>query len=397
MEAAQVTAQMNTSRIDIHRAASPLACEWRQREELLLAKYAMFAKDSLGRRYPEPMHAYRSPFQRDRDRILHSAAFRRLSGKMQVFTGEMGDYHRTRLTHTHEVATVARTLGRVLRLNEDLIEALALLHDIGHPPFGHSGEDALSRACAAVGGFSHNQFALTLVEELETRYTTYPGLNLTKEVLSGQSYRITHAGEVPLLEVQVVDLADSLAYNAHDVDDAIALGLIQMQQLETLDLVQRALDWGAAQSQSPTERAQRQALVHSLIDVQVADVLESSTEKLADVKMLDSSAIRELGIELSLTPTIASEREQLAQFLFDHVYRHPNLVAIRERAAVRVSRLVELLVQSPQLLPDRFLDRAQQVGVQLAVRDYIAGMTDRFCDAQYRSLIELGETKALDW
>jgi len=388
---------MNISRIDSNRTASPLACEWRQREELLLAPYAMFSKNSVGRRYAEPMHAYRSPFQRDRDRILHSAAFRRLSGKMQVFTGEMGDYHRTRLTHTHEVATVARTLGRVLRLNEDLIEALALLHDIGHPPFGHSGEDALSRAFAEVGGFSHNQFALILVEELETRYTTYPGLNLTKEVLAGQAFRIMHAGEIPVLEVQVVDLADNLAYNAHDVDDAIALGLIKMQQLETLDLVQRALDWGAAKSQSPTERAQRQSLVHSLIDVQVADLLVTSTDKLSDVKQLDSMAIREIGMELNLSPAIASEREQLSQFLFDQVYRHPDLIAMRERAAMRVSSLVELLVKSPHYLPNRFLDRAQKVGVQVAVRDYIAGMTDRFCDAQYRSLIELGETKALDW
>ncbi len=388
---------MNTSRIDSNRTASSLACEWRQREELLLAPYATFSKNSSGRRYAEPMHAYRSPFQRDRDRVLHSAAFRRLSGKMQVFTGDMGDYHRTRLTHTHEVATVARTLGRVLRLNEDLIEALALLHDIGHPPFGHSGEDALSRAFQDIGGFSHNHFALTLAEELETRYTTYPGLNLTKEVLAGQSFRITHAGDVPALEVQVVDLADSLAYNAHDVDDALALGLIKMQQLETLDLVQRALEWGAAKSQSPTERAQRQSLVHSLIDVQAADLLETSTDKLTDLKQLDSTAIRELGIELNLSPIIASEREQLSQFMFDHVYRHPDLVAIRERAAMRVSRLVELLVKSPQYLPTRFLDRAQRVGIPVAVRDYIAGMTDRFCDSQYRNLIELGETKAIDW
>ena len=393
----EVTAQMNSSRIDSNRASSALACDWKRREELLLAPYAMFSKDSAGRRYDEPFHAYRSPFQRDRDRILHSAAFRRLSGKMQVFTGDMGDYHRTRLTHTHEVATVARTIGRVLRLNEDLIEALALLHDIGHPPFGHSGEDALNACFAAQGGFSHNRFALTLAEELETRYTTYAGLNLSAEVLGGQDFRITHAGEVPLLEVQVVDLADSLAYNAHDLDDALALGLIKMQQLESLDLVRRANEWGSAKSQSPTERAQRQSLVHSLIDVQVADVLESAMEKMADVKQLDSLSVRQLGIELTLSPIIASEREQLAQFLFDNVYRHKDLVAVRERAAKRVSRLVNLLIESPQYLPNRFLDRAQKVGIELAVRDYIAGMTDRFCDAQYRGLIELGETKAQDW
>ncbi len=388
---------MNASRIDSNRADSALACDWKRREELLLAPYAMFSKDSAGRRYAEPLHAYRGPFQRDRDRILHSAAFRRLSGKMQVFTGDMGDYHRTRLTHTHEVATIARTLGRVLRLNEDLIEALALLHDIGHPPFGHSGEDALNACFANQGGFSHNRFALTLVEELETRYTTYPGLNLSREVLEGQDFRITHAGETALLEVQIVDLADSLAYNAHDVDDALALGLINLQQLESLDLVRRALEWGSAKSQSPVEHARRQSLVHSLIDVQVADVLETSLERLAEVRNLDSLSVRQLGIELSLSPIIASEREQLSQFLFERVYRHRDLVAVRQRAADRVSRLAERLIENPAYLPNRFLDRAQKTGIEIAVRDYLAGMTDRLCDAQYRALIELGGTQAQDW
>ena len=155
----------------------------RQRERILLAPYAMFSCDTAGRKHTEPEHPYRGPFQRDRDRILHSAAFRRLSGKMQVFTGDHGDYHRTRLTHTMEVASVARTMGRALRLNEDLVEALALLHDIGHPPFGHAGEDALAESLADDGGFSHNQFALTLIEELECRYPSFPGLNLTRDCL----------------------------------------------------------------------------------------------------------------------------------------------------------------------------------------------------------------------
>ena len=374
-----------------------MSCSWNEREERLLAPYAMFSKGSQGRKYTEPMHAFRSPFQRDRDRVLHSAAFRRLSGKMQVFTGDMGDYHRTRLTHTHEVATIARTIGRALALNEDLIEALALLHDIGHPPFGHSGEDALSVCLSQHGGFSHNRFALTLVEEIEMRYTTYPGLNLSREVLAGQDFRITHSGHTPILEVQVVDLADSIAYNAHDVDDALALNLLSLSQLSGLDLVRRSLEWGAAKSQSPLEHAQRQFLVHSLVDVQVADLLESSQEKLRDVQQLDCRAICELGVELSLTPIVASEREQLSQFLFANVYRHPRLVPVRERAADRVTRLYEHLVASPQSLPNRFLDRAQKVGIERAVGDYIAGMTDRFCDAQYRSLIELGETSAIDW
>ena len=204
-----------------------------QREAGLLASYAMHSADSKGRVHPEITHLFRGPFQRDRDRVLHSAAFRRLSGKTQVFTGQ-GDYHRTRLTHTMEVASIARTIGRTLRLNEDLIEALALLHDVGHPPFGHAGEEALDDLLKGEGGFSHNRFALTLVEELEQRYPGFSGLNLTHEVLGGQQRRIDKsksAKEAPLLEVQVVDEADSIAYNAHDVDDALELGWLQLDEL----------------------------------------------------------------------------------------------------------------------------------------------------------------------
>ena len=370
---------------------------WEKREELLLAPYAMFAKNSLGRRYAEPAHPYRSPFQRDRDRVLHSAAFRRLSGKMQVFTGEMGDYHRTRLTHTHEVATIARTIGRVLRLNEDLIEALALLHDIGHPPYGHSGEDALSHCLAYHGGFSHNRFALTLAEQLETRFTPYPGLNLTREVLAGQDFRITHDGHTPLLEVQVVDLADSIAYNAHDVDDALKLGLITLSQLKGLDLVQRADRCSASQPHSSTDRAARQALVHSLIDVQIADLLEQTVDVLHDVEQLDSLSVRQLSIQLDYSPLVAGERMELQQFLFDNVYRHPQLIAVRNQAATRLRVLFEHLLAAPQGLPQRFTDRAQQVGLEIAVGDYLAGMTDRFCDQQYRQVVELGNNQAEDW
>ena len=173
-----------------HRESWPGLQTIAAREELLLAPYAMHSVDCTGRKHAEEGHAYRGPFQRDRDRVLHSAAYRRLSGKMQVFTGDRGDYHRTRLTHTLEVASIARTIGRALRLNEDLVEALALLHDIGHPPFGHAGEAALNECLAEEGGFSHNRHALTVAEELEVRYQRFPGLNLTREVLDGQSARI---------------------------------------------------------------------------------------------------------------------------------------------------------------------------------------------------------------
>lgn len=380
---------------------SQLAAEqtnWARREVALLARYAMFARHSAGRKYPEPLHPYRSPFQRDRDRILHSAAFRRLSGKMQVFTGDMGDYHRTRLTHTHEVSTIARTIGRVLRLNEDLVEALALVHDIGHPPFGHSGEDALNACLMGSGaeqdgiGFSHNAFALTLVEEIESRYTTYPGLNLSREVLAGQTFRITHEGDKhTLLEVQLVDLADSVAYNAHDVDDALTLGLLKSEQLEELSLVRRALDWsrfGAEKSSAELGPKERQKnLVHSLIDVQVADVVETSKERLGKLEE-DPNLVADSELLIDLSTTIASEKDELAQFLFKNVYRHPQLIAVRDKAAERVKRLFERLTKQPELLPPAFQTRAEQQGKFAAVRDYIAGMTDRFCDHCYDLLDE---------
>jgi len=371
--------------------------QWARREEVLLAPCAMFSMRSAGRKYPEPPHAYRSPFQRDRDRILHSAAFRRLSGKMQVFTGDMGDYHRTRLTHTHEVATIARTIGRVLRLNEDLIEALALLHDIGHPPFGHSGEETLCECLGSIKGFSHNQFALTLVEELESRYTAYPGLNLSKETLDGQDFRITHEGKTPLLEVQVVDLADSIAYNAHDADDALKLGLMQIDQLRSLELVDRALRWMPGSSMAATQLAQRQMLVHHLIDVQVADLLLQIGEQWPGMDQLDSHRAQELGVLLQFSPPMAAQRQIFSSFLFENVYRHPQLVAIRKQASRKVRELFGRLTESPDLLPDRFRVRADEHGLARSACEYIAGMTDRFCDQQFHRLIELREIQAVDW
>ena len=231
------------------------------REEKLLAPYAMHSKDTAGRRYSEPTHFFRGPFQRDRDRILHSAAFRKLSDKTQVFTGK-GDYHRTRLTHTMEVASIARTIGRALRLNEDLIEALALVHDIGHPPFGHAGEDALNEVLKNEGGFSHNQFALTIVEELEQRYPGRPGLNLTAEVLAGQGLRVDKSSsETPLLEVQAVDLADSITYDAHDVDDAVELGWLTMAELQTVPIVS-ACEQSVRQRHGDRRRQRRLAMIH---------------------------------------------------------------------------------------------------------------------------------------
>ncbi len=372
------------------------AMSWQQRERFLLAPYAMFSIRSLGREHPEESHSYRSPFQRDRDRVLHSAAFRRLSGKMQVFTGDMGDYHRTRLTHTNEVSSLARTIGRAIQLNEDLIEALALLHDIGHPPFGHCGEDALNDCTKHLGGFSHNRFALELVTSVEQRYTSYSGLNLTREVLAGQEFRSDKdSGFAPMLEMQVVDAADSMAYDAHDVDDALKLGLLSWKQLEQLGLVQRAKKVAPLDQCSQGNR--RQMLVHALLDVQMQDFLSSAFATLANIRQLDSQAVQELGVRLEMSPEFQSDKEELEEFLFEQVYRHPKLADILQRAATRIHQMFRLLKAYPERLPDRFQAWATNWGVERAVATYIAGMTDRFCDDQYVNLVELGRSQAVDW
>jgi dGTPase len=372
---------------------------WQIREQSLLASYAFFSKQSTGRKYPEDLHRYRSPFQRDRDRVLHSAAFRRLSGKMQVFTGDMGDYHRTRLTHTHEVASLARTVARCLKLNEDLVEALALLHDIGHPPFGHCGEDALNECLADFGGFSHNRFAITLVEEIEQRYTTTPGLNLSDEVLAGQKHRSEKdsAGNrlPPILEVQLVDCADSIAYDAHDVDDALKLGLITFSQLRSLSLVRRAME--AVDDIAPQRQNERQLLVHALIDLQIDDFIETNQARLREVRDFDSLAVRELGMKLHGSFDLETEKKDLEKFLFANVYRHPKLQEVRQRAATRVKQLYKHLTAYPERLPARFQQRAGRLGVELAVGHYIGGMTDRFFDETYIQMIELGRDQAQDW
>ena len=371
------------------------------REHLLLASYAMHSRDTLGRVHNEPLHPYRGPFARDRDRVLHSSAFRRLSGKMQVFTGEMGEYHRTRLTHTFEVASVARTIARMLRLNEDLAETLALLHDIGHPPYGHCGEDVLAERLQGHGGFSHNQFALTIVTELEQRYTDFPGLNLSREVLSGQDTRAHKAaaavGRSPLLEVQIVDLADSITYDAHDVDDALQMGLLDIETLSRQRLVARALKSVRNRHGGSPLNRQRQSLVHELIELQVSDLLEQATEQLRIVDGQTSDDLRSAGLRLGHSDEIAAERAELEEFLFQSVYRHPKLVVVRQSASQRLGELFDGLMYKPDRLPLRFRSRATEVGVARSVGDYLAGMTDRFCDLQHQYFRAHPQGPLTDW
>lgn len=360
----------------------------KQREESLLARFAFFSHQTAGREYPESDHPYRGPFQRDRDRILHSAAFRRLSGKMQVFTGDLGDYHRTRLTHTMEVASIARTMGRTLGLNEDLIEALALLHDIGHPPFGHAGEDVLDVCLADEGGFSHNAFALVLVKQLERRYHQFPGLNLSREVLLGQQDRVDkRSGPRPLLEVQIVEAADSCTYNAHDVDDAIKLGLVDVEEFEEVPLAAEALSRVRTRWSDLAQRNLRQELVRELIDVQVSSTLGAAVEFLSTCGWSSYRDAFASQFVVAACGEVAEQKQGLQKFLYQRVYRHEQLMAVRKVAQQHLREMFELFAQQPGRLPPMFQDRANLVGVRRSACDYLAGMTDRFFQQEYEQNI----------
>jgi len=358
------------------------------RERALLANYAMHSAESGGREYPEPEHPYRGPFQRDRDRIVHSAAFRRLSDKTQVFTGVQGDYHRTRLTHTMEVASVSRTIGRALALNEDLIEALALVHDLGHPPFGHAGEDTLDELLLGQGGFSHNAQALRIVRELERRYYEFPGLNLSREVLEGQSTRIKHAQgpPSPLLEVQVVEAADSITYDTHDADDALELELLSLEEL-----LERPL-WAAAERRVRQRAADlagnelRRAVLHELIDWQVSDLLERASRRLAEGDIDSPVAVRGTEIVVAVSSELAEQKADLERFLRERVYRHADVLTHRRQAQSMLEAMFAGYRDNPRLLPRRFQERAERNGLARTVADYLAGMTDRYARREFERL-----------
>ncbi|MCI0334169.1 MAG: deoxyguanosinetriphosphate triphosphohydrolase [Planctomycetes bacterium] len=383
------------------------------REELLLAPYAMHSANSAGRHYTEPAHAYRSPYQRDRDRILHSGAFRRLSHKTQVFTGEMGDYHRTRLTHTLEVSSIARTIARALRLNEDLVEALALAHDLGHPPFGHSGEHALDECLAGAGGFNHNAQALRICVLLETRYPDFPGLNLTREVLEGQLQRAQKKpgtgskelgvertvpisdsslpagyplGGSPLLEVQVVDAADSIAYDAHDADDALEIGFLTLNDLLEIPLWHEACERIGRRFGNLDDRHRRRAIVHEVIDWQVSDVLGVVQAELASRQISSVADVRNAPIVVRPSVELAKKKAGLERFLFEAVYHHSAVLAKRKNAQRSLCEMFEVLTKDSHQLPAKFHRIAETDGLPRAVGDYLAGMTDRFAFEQYGRL-----------
>lgn len=358
------------------------------REAVLLAPYAMRSLETAGRKHPETPHAYRAPFARDRDRIIHSAAFRRLSYKTQVFTDELGDYHRSRLTHTLEATSIARNLGRALRLNEDLVEALMLQHDIGHPPFGHAGEETLDECLKDVGGFSHNRQGLRIVELLETRYPNFPGLNLSIEVLEGQSARIQKGvgAERPLLEAQVVDAADSVAYDTHDADDSLHMGVLALDELLEAPLWREAAARVRSRYASLSEAELRRAILNELIGWQVGDLLDESQRRIAELGIDSVAAVRQSPLVVRHRGQLAELKKDLERMLHGRVYRHPRVQQMRLSAQSKLADMFAGFVRNPDWLPPGYFQRIATVGIERTVGDYLAGMTDRFALREHSRL-----------
>lgn len=371
--------------------------DWLDREDAVLAPYAMHARASRGRTHREPAHPYRTIFQRDRERIVHATAFRRLMNKTQVIVAQTNDHHRTRLTHTLEVAQISRTLSRRLALNEDLTEAIALSHDLGHPPFGHAGEDMLSECLKDYGGFDHNLHALRLVELLEERYADFPGLNLSWEVREAfvqhskrrdrpELQEFLAAGR-PLLEAQVVDATDSLTYDTHDVDDALGLGLLTLEELDEVEMWRRAADQVRRPGLPPD--LFRTGVIRYLIDWQVRDLVAHTLERLRQERVQSVENVRrtpQLLVECG--PEMAPLKADLERFLHERVYRHYRVMRMKHKGSRIIRALFDEFCSHPELLPGRYARRRDSDPLPRVVGDYIAGMTDRFAQQEYLRLFQ---------
>ncbi|KAA2215212.1 deoxyguanosinetriphosphate triphosphohydrolase [Teichococcus oryzae] len=375
-----------------------------------LAPYAVRPETSRGRLHPEPAGGARSPFQRDRDRIIHSAAFRRLQYKTQVFIYHEGDAFRTRLTHSIEVAQIARSIARRLRVDEDLAEALALAHDLGHPPFGHAGEDALNGAMRPYGGFDHNAQSLKAVTTLEWRYAEFDGLNLTWETLEGLAkhngplrrpppftaeYDRLHPLELGThasVEAQVAALADDIAYNNHDLDDGLRARIFTLDEAAALPLFGTAL--AEARAAYPAAAPPRLAseAIRRVINMMVEDVVAETSRRLAALAPVDAAAVRAAGQPMVVfSPTMQEANQQVREFLFGRMYRHWRVNRTTQKCRRVVQVLFSLLHGGPDMLPPEWRERAGNAGsaeCAAAVCDYIAGMTDRFALEEHRRLTD---------
>ena len=363
-----------------------------QREAGQLAPWAAHSAESVGRKHPEPEHDYRGVYQRDKDRIIHCTAFRRLEYKTQVFVNHEGDYFRTRLTHTIEVAQISRVIARALRLNEDLTEAIALAHDLGHTPFGHSGEEALHSLMADHGGFEHNSQALRVVDELEHSYAAFTGLNLSWEVRESLSKHATRydapvAGEFfpgkrPLLEAQVVDAADAIAYDSHDIDDGLKAGLLSEEKLSSVALWRRCVEAGETQGEAPDERRAR--CVRQLINIVVTDLITTTDGGIGRHGIENVDDVRNCREPLACcSDEMRPLRKELEDFLFSDLYRHYRVVRMSEKAKRFIVELFNLYADSTDQLPPTYQARLAECPKHRVICDYIAGMTDRYAQDEY--------------
>jgi len=353
--------------------------------EMSYAPYAVSNSDLTERTYPQTGHKYRTEFQRDRDRIVHSKAFRRLEYKTQVFVNHMGDSYRTRMTHSIEVSQIARTVARVLRLNEDLTETLALAHDLGHPPFGHAGERALHKLMKDHGGFDHNDQTLRVVQLLEVRYPEFEGLNLTRATILGlQKHNNLPEGQSHTLESQIVDICDEIAYNNHDLDDGIEGGYLNLEELDTLEI------WKTARSQTDhinnlPKKIMIRETIRKIIDRMVSDLIETTANniKVNTIGSLNdvlNFSNKNTGTKLvSFSPELQQQIYHLKRFLFQKLYRHPEVAAMNMRAEEIIKRLFNFFTESSDPLPEEFRLRSESgEELRLIVADFIAGMTDRY-------------------
>jgi dGTPase len=375
--------------------------EFEAREAAALATYAMRSRDSRGRRHAEPEHPFRMAFQRDRDRIIHSTAFRRLEYKTQVFVNHEGDYYRTRLTHTMEAAQVTRTLARALGLNEDLAEAVALAHDLGHTPFGHAGERTLDRLMAPHGGFEHNAQSLRVVDVLEERYPDFRGLNLSWELREGIVKHSTRydrpqvvefdAALAPCLEAQIVDFTDEIAYNAHDIDDGLKSGMLDADELRGVVLWGETLaEVARAAPHAPLHVLHYQA-VRRVIDRLVTDLIDSLLERIREQRVETLADVRRVKPRLvEFSPAMTQQVAALKTFLYDHLYTHHRVTRMTQKADRIMSALFEVYMAEPRQLPPHVTRRAREEGesVPRVIADYIAGMTDRFALEEYKKLFD---------
>ncbi len=367
---------------------------WKTREQMetdertVLASFAQKTGDSRGRKYPEPRHAYRTEFQRDRARIIHSRAFRRLEYKTQVFLNGTGDHLRTRLTHTIEVASVTRTIARALSLNEDLAEAIALAHDLGHPPFGHSGEEMLAQCMQGHGGFEHNDQCLRVVDLLETPYPNFPGLNLTFEVREGlQKHRAFYdppepegeAYRCPSLEAQIANLADEITYYSHDLDDAVDFEILSGAQLEETAIWRQSHANVRAQYPDVQEPELHKLIINNIIGVQVRDVVTSSARAIAEAGVATPDEVRRQEQPLiRYSEELLAANRELRRFLYKNVYYHPRVAEVNRQACEMLRAVFEAYMRSPALLGEQAAKRIEAEGLPRTVCDYLAGMTDRY-------------------